>query len=76
MGIGQLFYVRNLLAQDLRGRIADVQRQGGKLVIPRAAAQLAREYPGFSEQDLRNRLFAEAVQAGVPMDLRKRRRRH
>jgi hypothetical protein len=68
--MAEFIYSRRFLATDIRSHIALARRRGKKVRVPRAAAQLAREYPGFSEQELRNRLFAEAVQAGVQVDLR------
>jgi hypothetical protein len=72
MGTGVSFYVRNLVAKEMRERIATAKRQGEPLMIPEAAAQIAEEYPGSAvpEEDLRNRLFAEAANAGVAADLR------
>jgi hypothetical protein len=72
MGIGVSFYIRNLVGQEMRGRIATARRRGETLAIPETAVQLEEEYPGsaLNEEDMRNRLFAEAVGAGVEVELR------
>lgn len=72
METGVSFYVRNLVAKEMRERIAAAKRQGEALLIPETAAQIAEGYPGSAvpEEDLRNRLFAEAVKAGVAVELR------
>ena len=72
MGIGVSFYVRNLVAQEMRGRVASARKRGDTLAIPEAAAQIARDYPGsgLADEDLRNRLFAEAIQQGAPLELK------
>ena len=76
MGTGVSFYVRNLVGQEMRGRVATARRRGETLSIPETAAQIEEEYPGsaLNEEDIRNRLFAEAVDAGVSVELRATRR--
>ena len=72
MGTGVSFYIRNLIGKEMRSRIAFARRRGETLAIPEAAAEIARSYPGsaFPDEDLRNRLFAEAIQAGAPVALK------
>ena len=72
MGVGVSFYIRNLVAKEMRGRVASARERGEPLVIPDIADEIAHEYPGgaFAEEDLRNRLFAEAIQAGAPIALK------
>ena len=76
MGVGVSFYVRNLVGKEMRGRVASARRRGETLAIPEAAAEIARNYPGSAlpDEDLRNRLFAEAIQAGAPVALKTKRR--
>ena len=71
MGIGVSFYIRNLVAKDMRQRVTSARRRGESLAIPESAVEIAHDYPGtnFIGDDLRNRLFAEATQAGVPTEL-------
>jgi len=71
MGVGVSFYIRNLVGQEMRGRIATAKRRGEPLLIREAATQIEDGYPGSNlhDEDLRNRLFAEAVDAGVAVDL-------
>jgi hypothetical protein len=71
MGIGVGFYVRKLVAQDIRHRIALAWLHGERLSIPRQAKQIARSYPGaLPDDDVRNRLFAEAAGVGLPVNLK------
>jgi hypothetical protein len=71
MGIGVGFYVRKLVAQDMRERIALAWLNGETLSIPKQADEIARLYPGaLPKEDLRNRLFAEAAGVGLPIDLK------
>ena len=74
MGIGVSFYVRNLVAQEMRERVFTASENGEALAIPQTAAEIANDYPGadFPADDLRNRLFAEAMQADVPVELGRR----
>jgi hypothetical protein len=69
---GVSFYIRNLVGQEMRSRIALARQRGETLAIPETAAEIARSYPGsaLAEEDLRNRLFAEAIQAGAPVALK------
>ena len=71
MGVGVSFYIRNLVGKEMRGRVARARRRGETLMIPETAADIARNYPGSAlpDEDLRNRLFAEAIQAGAPIAL-------
>ena len=73
MGVGVSFYIRNLVAQDIRQRVSSAKRHGESLVVPTSAAEIADDYPGAAlvDDDLRNRLFAEAAWAGVPVELGK-----
>jgi hypothetical protein len=72
MGIGVSFYIRNLVAQEMRGRVASARKRGETIAIPETAAEIAHDYPGsaFADEDLRNRLLAEAIQAGAPVALK------
>ena len=71
MGSGVSFYIRTLVAEEMRHRIATAKKRGEKLSIPAHAAELARNYAGsaYTDDDLRNRLFAEASRAGVAVEL-------
>ena len=70
MGIGVGFYLRSLIAQAMRERIALAWLNGETLSIPKQADEIARSYPGaLPGDDLRNRLFAEAAGVGLPLDL-------
>ena len=71
MGSGVAFFIRPLIAKDMRDRIAAAKKRGKTLSIPDEAEDIAKNYPGayFPDDDLRNRLFAEATRAGVPVDL-------
>jgi hypothetical protein len=71
MGIGVSFYIRNLIGKEMRGRVALARQRGETLVIPETAAEIAQNYPGsqLADEDLRNRLFAEAIEAGAPVAL-------
>jgi hypothetical protein len=71
MGVGASFYIRNLIGAEVRSRVALAREHGEALVIPESAAEIAQDYPGsqLAEEDLRNRLFAEAIEAGVPVVL-------
>jgi hypothetical protein len=76
MRFGVGFYIRNLVAKEMKHRVARARKRGETLAIPETAAEIARDYPGaaFADEDIRNRLFAEAIQAGAPIDLRTTRR--
>jgi hypothetical protein len=71
MGSGTAFFIRTLVAEEMRDRIARAKKRGETLSIPAHADEIARNYPGsaLTDDDLRNRLFAEATSAGVPVDL-------
>ena len=71
MGIGVGIYIRNLVAQEMRERIALAWLNGETLSIPKHADQIARSYPGSAlpVDDLRNRLFADATRIGLPVEL-------
>ena len=72
MGAGVELFIRTLIAEEMRDRIAAAKESGQTLSIPANVDEIARNYPGarLTEEDLRNRLFAEATQAGVPVDLK------
>ena len=71
MGIGVGLYIRKLVAQEMRERIASAWLNGETLSIPKQADEIARTYPGaLPDDDLRNRLFAEAAGVGLPVDMR------
>lgn len=74
MGSAMSLFTRNLVAQEMRERVAAAKLRGEPLFIPSNAAEIAYAYPGsvLTGDDLRNRLFAEAVWAGVDVDLGKR----
>ena len=74
MGTGGGFYIRNLVGQEMRERIALAWLNGERLSIPKQGDPIARLYPGSGllDEDLRNRLFAEATRIGLPVELRKR----
>jgi hypothetical protein len=71
MGIGIGFYTRNILAQEIRKRIAFAWLNAETLSIPKQADQIASLYPGsgLPDEDLRNRLFADATGVGLPVKL-------
>ena len=71
MGIGGGFYIRNLVDQEIRERIALAWLNGETLLIPKQADQIAALYPGSAlpDDDLRNRLFADATRIGLPIKL-------
>lgn len=72
MGIGVGIYLRKLVAQEVRERIALAWLQGETLSIPKQAAEIARSYPdALPDDDLRNQLFAEAASVGLPVDLKR-----
>ena len=71
MGIGVGFYIRNLVDQEVRERIARAWLNGETLSIPKQADQIARLYPGSAlpDADLRNSLFNDATRIGLPVEL-------
>ena len=71
MGIGVGFYIRNLVAKDMRQRIATAWMHGETLSIPEQSSEIARLYPGsgLPNEDLGNRIFAEATGVGLPVEL-------
>ena len=71
MGTGVGFYIRTLVAQEMRERIALAWLNGETLSIPKQADEIARSYPGsgMPDDDLRNRLFLEATRIGLPVKL-------
>jgi hypothetical protein len=71
MGIGGGFYIRNLVDQEVRERIALAWLNGETLSIPEQADQIAVLYPGSAlpGDDLRNHLFADATRIGLPVEL-------
>ena len=72
MGYGVGFYIRNLVAKDIRERIATAWMHGETLSISKQTAEIARAYPGSGpNDDVRNQLFAEATGVGVPVELTK-----
>ncbi len=75
MGSGVSWYMRTLVAEEMRGRVASAAKRGATLDIPESAAEIAQAYPGsaLSEEDVGNRLFAEAARAGVAVEIGKRR---
>jgi len=71
MGIGVGFYIRNLVDQEVRERIALAWLNGETLSIPKQADQIARSYPGsaLADDDLGNLLFVDATRIGLPVEL-------
>ena len=71
MGIGVGFYIRNLVDQEVRERIALAWLNGETLSIPKQGVQIARSYPGsaLADDDVRNRLFVDATRIGLPVEL-------
>jgi hypothetical protein len=74
MGSGTAFFIRTLIAEEMRDRIAAAKARGETLSIPAQVDELAKSYPGsaLTDDDLRNRFFAEATRAGVAIDLKRR----
>ena len=68
MGIGGGFYIRNLVDQEIRERIALAWLNGETLLIPKQADQIAALYPGSALPD-DDRLFADAIRIGLPIKL-------
>lgn len=73
MGSGTAFFIRTLIAEEMRNRIAAAKARGETLSIPAHVDELAKNYPGaaLTDADLRNRLFAEATRAGVAVELKR-----
>ena len=73
MGVGLSIYVRRLVLQEARRRVAEAAERGEPLLIPTTAAEITMEFPGAAlpEEDVRNQLFAEAAQSGVAVQLSK-----
>lgn len=73
MGASLSFYVRNLVAGDMRERVSQARRRGEPLAIPENADAIERDYPGsgLTADDVRNRLFAEASNAGVRVEMKR-----
>jgi len=71
MGTGVSIYIRRLVMQETRRRVASAAKRGEALSIPTSAAEIAEEFPGSAlpEEDVRNQLFAEAGRAGVATEL-------
>lgn len=71
MGTGISIYIRRLVMQETRRRVASAAKRGESLSIPASAAEIAQEFPGSAlpEEDVRNQLFAEAGRAGVEVEL-------
>jgi hypothetical protein len=71
MGSGVAFFIRTLIAEEMRDRVASAKKRGETLSIPAQIDEIASSYPGsaLTDDDLRNRLFAEATRAGVDVDL-------
>jgi hypothetical protein len=71
MGIGGGFYIRNLVYQEVRERIALAWLNGETLLVQKQANEIARLYPGSAvpDDDLRNYLFTDATRIGLPVEL-------
>ena len=71
MGIGLSVFMRRLVIQEARQRVASAAKRGESLLIPATAAEITQEFPGSAlpEEDVRNQLFAEAARAGVSVEL-------
>jgi len=75
MGTGVGYYIRDLVSQEVRERIARAWLNGETLSIPKQADQIASLYPGsaLADDDLRNSLFNDATRIGLPVELTRRR---
>ena len=74
MGVGLSVYIRRLVVQEARRRVAAAAERGEPLLIPATAAGITQEFPGAAlpDEDVRNQLFAEAAQSGVAVELGRR----
>ena len=71
MGIGLSVFIRRLVIQETRQRVASAAKRGEPLLVPAAAAEIKQEFPGSAlpDEDVRNQLFAEAARTGVAVEL-------
>ena len=70
MGAGVASFIRILVAEEVKRRVAEAA-QGGDLIDLRAnAVDIERAYPGsyLTEEEIAATLFDEASRAGVPIE--------
>ncbi len=71
MGSGVSTYMRILVTEEMRRRVAFAAKGGKALSVPASAAEIAQAFPraDLSVAEVASQLLAEAARAGVAVDL-------
>lgn len=71
MGSGVSTFIRVLVIEEMRRRVANTANGGEALSVPASAAEIAQAFPraDLTEDQIASQLLAEAARAGVAVDL-------
>ena len=70
MGAGVSSFIRILVSEEVKRRVADAAKAGEAIDLKANAIEIEHAYPGsyLSDQEIAGALFDEASRLGVPTD--------